>query len=82
MLNNKHPTLSWDLNLLRQKPESGREHTSPRQRMRGEKQRVAVEKLTEATRGGKAELNVGFSDQETEKGVSGEQLDLQLVPEK
>lgn len=64
VLNNKHPTLSWDLNLLRWKAESGREHTSPRQRMGGGKQRAAVERLTEATREGKAELNVDFSDQE------------------
>lgn len=56
-------TLSWDLHLLRQKPESGRKHTSPWKRVRGEKQE-AVERLTEATRGGKAELNVDLSDQE------------------
>lgn len=49
--------------MLRQKPESERKHTSPWKRVRGEKQE-AVERLTEATRGGKAELNVDLSDQE------------------
>lgn len=50
---------------------------------RREAKSVAIEKLTEVTRRGKAELKVSLSDQEArDTRRSDEELDVQLVLEK